>query len=87
MLWIALGSSALVAALYFATYKFFNHTCATGESDDEWDARPSQSLSATLDERFARFWLGIIRNILNLASNNLLEPKKSIDLLSFSPLL
>ena len=87
MLWIALGSSALVAALYFGVYKFFNHTCSTGESFEEWDARPSQSLSATLDERFARFWLGIIRNILNLASNNLLEPKKSIDLLSFSPLL
>jgi len=55
MLWIALGSSALVAALYFGVYKFFNHTCSEGESSDEWDARPSRRLSATLDERFARF--------------------------------
>jgi hypothetical protein len=58
MLWIALGSSAIVAALYYAHYRFYNYTTAPGitwEDGNEWDAKRVPQLSATLDERFARF--------------------------------
>ena len=91
MLWIALGASAVVAALYYAHYKVYGQHRLSNVNEEEdtrpWDAKRCDRLSATLRERFARFWAGIIRNILNLASSNTLDSEKSIDLLSFSPLL
>ena len=59
MLWIALGASAVVAALYYAHYKVFgkHRLCSVHTEDDTypWDAKRCDRLSATLRERFARF--------------------------------
>ena len=56
MLWIALGASAVVAALYYAHYKVFGQQRLHAEEDTRpWDAKSSDTLSATLRERFARF--------------------------------
>ena len=59
MLWIALGASAVVAAIYYAHYKIYGQLVLSNVHTEEdahpWDAKRCDRLSATLRERFARF--------------------------------